>query len=65
MAVDLISLDKALFHAQEMIKEGVDIIDVGGESTRPGYTLLSDDEEISRIVPVIENLKKSLMCQYL
>ena len=35
-----------------------DIIDVGGESTRPGYTLLSDDEEISRIVPVIENLKK-------
>ena len=52
------SLDKALFHAQEMIKEGVDIIDVGGESTRPGYTLLSDDEEISRIVPVIENLKK-------
>ena len=52
------SLDKALFHVQEMIKEGVDIIDVGGESTRPGYTLLSDDEEISRIVPVIENLKK-------
>lgn len=48
-----------------MIKEGVDIIDVGGESTRPGYTLLSDDEEISRIVSVIENLKKSLMCQYL
>ena len=60
------SLDKALFHAQEMIKEGVDIIDVGGESTRPGYTLLSDDEEISRIVPVIENFeKRSLMCQYL
>lgn len=60
------SLDKALFHAQEMIKEGVDIIDVGGESTRPGYTLLSDDEEISRIVPVIEKFKKkSLMCQYL
>ena len=41
-----------------LVKEGVDIIDVGGESTRPGYTLLSDDEEISRIVPVIENLKK-------
>lgn len=54
------SLDKALFHVQEMIKEGVDIIDVGGESTRRGYTLLSDDEEISRIVPVIENLKKEL-----
>ncbi|WP_296895747.1 dihydropteroate synthase [uncultured Megamonas sp.] len=52
------SLDKALFHTEEMVNEGVDIIDVGGESTRPGYTLLSDEEEISRIVPVIERLKK-------
>ena len=52
------SLDKALFHAQEMINEGVDIIDVGGESTRSGYTLLSDEEEISRVVPIIERLKK-------
>ena len=52
------TIDKALYHAQEMISEGVDIIDVGGESTRPGYTLLSDEEEISRIVPVIESLKK-------
>ncbi len=52
------SIDKALFHAQEMINEGVDIIDVGGESTRPGYTLLSDEEEICRVVPVIERLKQ-------
>ena len=51
------SLDRAMQHAQQMIDEGVDIIDVGGESTRPGYTLLSDEEEISRIVPVIEKLK--------
>lgn len=51
-------LDDALKHAEEMIKDGVDIIDVGGESTRPGYTLLSDDEELQRVVPVIERLKK-------
>lgn len=52
------STDAALRHAQQMIEEGADIIDVGGESTRPGYTMISDDEEISRIVPVIENIKK-------
>lgn len=53
------SLDKAMQHAQQMIDEGVDIIDVGGESTRPGYTLLDDEEEISRIVPIIEKLKQN------
>lgn len=53
------SLDKALYHAQEMVDEGVDIIDVGGESTRPGYTLLSDEEEIERIVPVVVKLKEN------
>ncbi len=51
------SMDKALFHAKEMISEGADIIDVGGESTRPGHTMISDEEEISRVVPVIERLK--------
>lgn len=51
-------LDAALFHAEKMVNEGCDIIDVGGESTRPGYTLLSDEEEIARVVPVIERLKK-------
>lgn len=51
-------LDKALFHAEEMIKEGAAIIDIGGESTRPGYTLLSENEEIERVVPIIEALKQ-------
>ncbi len=51
-------LDKALFHTEEMIKEGAAMIDIGGESTRPGYTLLSDTEEIERVVPVIEALKQ-------
>ena len=50
-------LDRALFHVENMIDEGCDIVDVGGESTRPGYTLLSDDEEISRVAPVIEAIK--------
>lgn len=50
--------DAALKHAQEMIEEGADIIDIGGESTRPGYTLLSDEEEIARVVPVIRAVKR-------
>lgn len=50
-------LDLAKKRAEEMIAEGVDIIDVGGESTRPGYTKVSDQEEISRVVSVIEALK--------
>lgn len=49
--------DAALRHTEEMIAEGCDILDIGGESTRPGYTLLSDEEEISRVVPVIEAVK--------
>ncbi|HJA12927.1 MAG TPA: dihydropteroate synthase [Candidatus Mediterraneibacter merdipullorum] len=50
-------LDAALFHAQQMVDEGADIIDVGGESTRPGHVQISDGEEIERISPVIEGLK--------
>lgn len=52
------TLDKAIDHAAQMIEEGAHIIDVGGESTRPGYTKISDEEEIERVVPVIEALKK-------
>ena len=52
------NIDMALKHAQSMVEDGADIIDVGGESTRPGYTLISEDEEISRVVPVIEALVK-------
>lgn len=53
-------LDSALFHAESMVKQGADILDIGGESTRPGYTRISDEEEISRVVPVIEALKARL-----
>lgn len=50
-------LDKALYHVEEMIFEGVDLLDVGGESTRPGYTMLPEEEEIGRVIPVIEKIK--------
>ncbi len=49
--------DAALFRVEQMIKEGASIIDIGGESTRPGYTVISEDEEIDRVVPVIEAVK--------
>lgn len=52
------SIDAALKHTEQMVSEGAKIIDVGGESTRPGYTLISDEEEIGRVVPVIEAIKK-------
>ncbi|MCD8215545.1 MAG: dihydropteroate synthase [Clostridiales bacterium] len=51
------SLDKALKHCEEMIEEGADIIDIGGESTRPNYQKISDGEEIERVCPVIEGIK--------
>ena len=51
------TLDKALAHTEQMIAEGADIIDIGGESTRPGYTKLSDEEEKERVLPVIEAVK--------
>lgn len=55
-----IRMDAALEHAVKMVEEGADIIDIGGESTRPGYTLLTDEEEISRVVPVIQMVKEHL-----
>ena len=50
--------DAALKHAFQMIKEGADIIDIGGESTRPGYVKISDEEEIERVCPIIELVKR-------
>lgn len=50
-------MDAALFRVEEMVKEGMDILDIGGESTRPGYEIVPDDEEIERVVPVIEKVK--------
>ena len=54
-----LTVDQALSHAEQMIAEGADIIDVGGESTRPGGEPVSVDEEIERVVPVIEALRRT------
>ena len=53
-------IDDALIRAEEMKKEGAAIIDIGGESTRPGYTPVSEEEEMERILPVIEVLKSRI-----
>lgn len=50
------SFDQAIAHAEQMISEGADIIDVGGESTRPGSEFVSEEEELRRVIPVIEQL---------
>ena len=52
------SQDAAINHGRRMITEGADIIDVGGESTRPGAERVNEDEELSRVIPVIEELVK-------
>ena len=52
------SIDNTLRRSEQMIEEGADIIDVGGESTRPGSTRVPADEEISRVLPVIEEIAK-------
>ena len=49
--------DAALRHTEDMIGEGADIIDIGGESTRPGHVQITEEEEIRRVVPVIEAVK--------
>lgn len=50
------SFDSALHRGLEMIAEGVDIIDIGGESTRPGSHPIATDEELHRVIPVVEAL---------
>ena len=52
-------MDQALFHAEQMIKDGASILDVGGESTRPGHTKIGEEEEMERVCPIIEALKKN------
>lgn len=51
-------LENALTQARSMLDSGADIIDLGGESTRPGYVKITEDEEITRIAPVLEEVRK-------
>lgn len=50
--------DKALKHVENMLEDGMELLDIGGESTRPGYTQISEAEEIERVAPVIEAVKQ-------
>lgn len=52
-------VDSAVSHAQEMVKQGADIIDIGGESSRPGSKKISRQEEIDRVMPVIEQIRNN------
>lgn len=52
------SLESAVNQAQEMAKQGAQIIDIGGESTRPGSESISTEEEVERVIPVVESLDK-------
>lgn len=54
------NVEKAIKHAKEMIKDGAHIIDIGGESTRPNHTPVSEEEEIHRVIPIIEALSKEI-----
>ncbi|MBN2857507.1 MAG: dihydropteroate synthase [Candidatus Delongbacteria bacterium] len=54
-----LSTDTALARCRQMIEEGADIIDIGGESSKPGSVPVSEEEELKRIVPVIRELRKS------
>lgn len=52
-----INIDKVLYSVEKLIEEGADILDIGGESTRPGFKPISVDEELSRILPAIRKIK--------
>ena len=55
---DFETFDSAVSHGIAMIAEGADIIDVGGESTRPGAQRITEEEELSRVIPVVKELAK-------
>ncbi|MGE6613946.1 dihydropteroate synthase [Peribacillus sp. NPDC076916] len=53
-------IDAALKHAERMVNDGADLLDVGGESTRPNYERISDGEEIERVAPIIEAISRNI-----
>lgn len=57
---DFFTVDQAVAHAQAMVRAGADIIDVGGESTRPNHMEVSADEELKRILPIVKKLVQVL-----
>ncbi|MED4953524.1 dihydropteroate synthase [Paenibacillus sp. FSL R5-0527] len=53
-------VDLALEHARQMVEDGADLIDIGGESTRPGHEPVDEREELERVIPVVEALRREL-----
>lgn len=53
-------IDRALFQAEKLVKDGADILDIGGESTRPGHIPITAEEEMERVCPLISRIKKNL-----
>ncbi len=53
-------VDHALRHAEQLVRDGADILDIGGESTRPGAAFVSVEEELERVLPIIERISKEL-----
>ena len=53
------TMDQAMAQVEKMIAQGADLIDVGGESTRPGHQQITEEEEIERVVPVIQKIKET------
>jgi dihydropteroate synthase len=57
---DFVDIEAAISHAKQMVQDGADIIDIGGESTRPGSQELGEEDELKRIIPIIERLSKEI-----
>src|SRR5690606_13990436 len=53
-----LQVEQALERVSQMVAEGVDIVDIGGESTRPGFTPITAEEEQNRIIPVIKAIRE-------
>lgn len=56
------TLDKALFQVEKMLNDGAEIIDIGGESTRPNAEIITQEEELNRVVPLVEAVRKRFDC---
>lgn len=56
------TLDKALFQVEKMLNDGAEIIDIGGESTRPNAEIITLDEELNRVVPLVEAVRQRFDC---
>ncbi|MDU3806096.1 MAG: dihydropteroate synthase, partial [Finegoldia magna] len=52
-------VDRAVKHVEDMINEGASIIDIGAESTRPGHTPVSSEEELERVIPIIRKIREN------